>query len=255
MTVLTIRREQMAVFRGQQEQAMEDRLAGHFLRHYPRESRQAGGREAMLGVVRRGIARGRTHGFAGERDLGLFTGVTIMLGAGFDLDPQLGWASELLADRSVGPADRIDYVFQTALDYLSATAGEDSEMIVRAMLRVRSWEPETAPKSVGEDWEQEMCLLFERLYPQKYAYQGEEATVAMLRASESWAAKYEIRGERERSIYALHAFMLGSGFDTDLLHPWAAQALTDATCATDRERVERLWAGAMRHIDESLSKD
>jgi hypothetical protein len=49
--------------------------------------------------------------------------------------------------------------------------------------------------------------------------------------------------------------MLGSGFDTDLLHPWAAQALTDATCATDRERVERLWAAAMQHIDESLSKD
>lgn len=255
MSALTIRKDQMELFRREEERRMEQRLTRHFLTHYPRESRQAGGPAALLPWVRRGIALARSRGFETERDLGLFTALTLILGAEFDRDPQLPWAAGLLADLSLGPSDRLDYLYRTTLDYLSSTAGEDSELIVRAMLRIRAWDPALAPATDADAWEQDMCALFDHLYPEKFAFQDEDATLAMLRAIPARAARYQLDAPPALSIYALHAFMLGFGFDTDPLHPWAAQALSAPDCPSPQDRVARLWDAAMQHLNESLSKD
>ena len=255
MSVLVIRRLQMNVFQQRAGQLMEDGLVRHFLQHYPRESRQAGGPSQIRKLVQQGIQRARAYGFETQHQTGLFTALMIMLGSDFDDDPQLSWAAEQLADDSAGPSDRIQYLFQSAVDYLSATAGEDSELIVRAMLRIRAWDPHTAPETTGRQWEDDVCALFQRLYPQKYEFQGDAATVEMLRHSVETAARYGIGSQQGHSIYALHMFMLGSGFDTDLLHPWVARPLKDPAVATEKERLDQLWNSAMQHLNESLSKD
>lgn len=255
MPELVIRRQQMNVFQQRAGQLMEDGLVGHFLRHYPRECRQAGGASQMRKLVQQGIQRARAYEFQTQHQIGFYTALMIMLGSDFDHDPQLSWAAEQLADDSAGPSDRIQYLFRSAVDYLSATAGEDSELIVRAMLRIRAWDPETAPETTGGQWEDDVCGLFQRLYPGKFEFQGDVATVEMLRHSAESAARYEISSQQGRTIYALHMFMLGSGFDSDLLHPWAARSLKDPAVATEKERIDKLWSSAMQHLDESLSKD
>jgi hypothetical protein len=255
MPVLLIRTQQMNVFRQRASQLMEDGLVAHFLRHYPRESRQAGGPSEMRNLVQQGIQRARTYQLETQHQIGFYTALMIMLGGDFDHDPQLSWAAEQLADDSAGPSDRIQYLFRSAVDYLAATAGEDSELIVRAMLRIRTWDPQTAPDTTGGQWEEDVCGLFQRLYPQKFAFQGDVATVEMLRHSTESAARYGIGSQQGRSIYALHMFMLGSGFDNDLLHPWAVRSLKDPSVATEKERVDKLWNSAMQHLNESLSKD
>ena len=255
MPVLLIRAQQMNVFQQRADQLMEDGLVGHFLRHYPRESRQAGGPSQIRELVQQGIQRARTYQLETQHQIGFFTALMIMLGSDFDHDPQLSWAAGQLADDSVGPSDRIQYLFRSAVDYLAATAGDDSELIVRAMLRIRAWDPQTAPETTGGQWEEDVCGLFQRLYPQKFEFQGDVATVEMLRYSAEAAARYGIGSQQGRSIYALHMFMLGSGFDTDLLHPWAARSLKDPAVATEKERIDKLWNSAMQHLNESLSKD
>lgn len=255
MPELVIRRQQMSVFQQRAGQLMEDGLVRHFLQHYPREGRQAGGPSQIRVLVQQGIQRARAYEFETQHQIGFFTALMIMLGSDFDHDPQLGWAAEQLADHSAGPSDRIQYLFQSAVDYLSTTAGEDSELIVRAMLRIRAWDPNTAPETADTQWEGDVCALFQQLYPRKFEFQGDAATVEMLRHSVKSAARYGIGSQRGRSIYALHMFMLGSGFDTDLLHPWAARLLKDPAVATEKERLDQLWNGAMQHLNESLSKD
>jgi hypothetical protein len=48
-------------------------------------------------------------------------------------------------------------------------------------------------------------------------------------------------------------FMLGSGFDRDLLYPWAQEAFTDS--AQETELGDLLYRHAMAHLENSLSPD
>jgi hypothetical protein len=100
----------------------------------------------------------------------------IMLGSEFDLDPQVGWAREQLTDYSIPtPKERIDKVFRTAVDYLGQTAGPDCEYLVRALIRLRKHDVHAAWSSTGEEFEDEVAQLLSRLYPQKAAFQGDDA--------------------------------------------------------------------------------
>ena len=253
--MLVIRKEQIRIFQSRAEERLEEELLQHFLRHYPRESRQAGGREQMRKLVKRGIERAAARGLNTQKLAGLYIALSIMLGAGFEEDPQLPWVADQLSDESLSPSDRVGYLFRTAIDYLGATAGEESEFIVRAMLRTRAWDPASAPETSGTQWENDVCALFEQLYPQKFGFQGEEPTLAMLRIVPDRAGRYGIRSPKGCAVYALHMFMLGNAFDEDLLYPWAAIALKNPRTADEAERVRLLWNGAMLHLNESLSKD
>jgi hypothetical protein len=96
----------------------------HFLRTYPRESREAGGRGPITDLVKDGIRKAATYGYEGKQDVGFFVALQFILGTDFDIDPQLPWAAEQLKDEAIRtPAIRMERVYDSALEYLGATAG------------------------------------------------------------------------------------------------------------------------------------
>ena len=98
-----------------------------------------------------------------------------------------------------------------------------------------------------------LATSLEQLYPERYAFQGMEATSAMVRDAIVKADGYGICDRVGVFVLAKHMFMLGSGFDRDPFHPWAGAILRDGSIGSAAERVDRLYRAELDHIAVSLS--
>jgi len=68
--------------------------------------------------IRHGIARGRSYGLTGKRDLLTFIEHMFILGPAFDSDPQYAWARELLTNPEFASATKADLLVRLTLKYL-----------------------------------------------------------------------------------------------------------------------------------------
>ncbi len=254
--MLLIRREQMDVFSAQSRLLFERRLTSHFVATYPRETSQAGGPAQIRRVVEEGVKRAASFGFEAADELTLFVALLFMLGCDFDSDPQLPWVRALLSEgHPQNSRQRIEALYDAAVDYLSATAGESCEYVVRALLRIRDFDPQDAPRSEGEQFFTEYLALLNRFCPEKSQHQGEVLNRQLIAWGRERANQYGITHYRGVYVMITLMFMLGGGIDHDLLHPWVQQALTDPGVPDEEARVERLYVAALAHTELSLQSD
>lgn len=129
--MLTIRREQMKVFRKQRYERFLDRLARHARRFFPEQTNDLDG-EALRRVCRSLVLRGSRYGFETERDLCKFLNVAFVFGEEFDEDPHLPWTRPYLEDDTAGPTLKISRL------YLEALKHEDEGRGLRASARTAS---------------------------------------------------------------------------------------------------------------------
>jgi hypothetical protein len=252
--MLVIRQAQMDALGESLKSRFESQLVRHFLSLYPRECKEAGGERQIAKLVSHGVRRAADLDYTNRQEAGLFVALTFILGDSFDADPQLPWAAAQLHDRAIrNPALRMARVYDSALDYLSATAGEDCGHLVRAMLRIRSYDLANVPDSSGEQWVDDFCGVLRRLYPQKFDYQGERANRGLIALGRENAERLRFHSNRSAAVFITLMFMLGSGFDRDLLYPWAQEAFTDS--AQETELGDLLYRLAMAHLENSLSPD
>ena len=252
--MLLIRDAQMRAIGEGLRAAYERTLTQHFTTLYPRETREAG--EAQIAkLVSIAAKRAVDQGYgSSSREIGLYVSLAFVLGIAFDEDPQIPWAGQRLSRPSeTDSATRIGEVYQIALEYLGATAGEECEHVVRAMLRIRSFDLDNAPATEGEQWIDDMAGVLHDIHPRKYDYQGEIANRNLLAMAIESAHRNGFRSPRGRGIWATLMFMLGSGFDRDPLYGWVHDAL--AGDGEEMERVARLYRGALLHIEHSLTPD
>lgn len=254
--MILIRQSQMQVFEAESKSRFEQDLVWHFLNTYPRECRQAGGPEAVGNLVSDALERASVYGFKSRAQVSLFVALRFILGRDFDKDPQIPWAGQLLSSRSIpNPSLRINAVYDQMLEYLQATAGQKCGLVVRAMIRLRDWDLSTAP-AVDAHWDANMLQLLQGIYPEKFEYQGEQANRFLL---DDAIAKcdffYSLYSPQGRGLVTILMFMLGSGFDRDQLHPWAARILMDSKISKEADRVAALYAAARAHLQESLASN
>ena len=251
--MLVIRNHQMEVFAREARTRFEAELTVLFLATYPREARQAGGMEQFGRVLGSSIKRALSLGFTSEKQVTLFVGLTLMLGHDFHADPQLPWAWQITA-----PGNKsilIDAVYDAAVAYLTATAGQDSEYVVRALLRIRDYNLYEAPESEGEAFVEDVLQLLLKFCPEKYAYQGGDLNRKLIAYGQQTARGYGITDNRGVLLLTTLMFMLGSGVDHDPLHPWASAALHDPAAPDQSTRIDLLYRAAMAHMAESLQPD
>ena len=180
----------------------------------------------------------------------LYLTLILMLGASFDEDPQLPWAAARLADSSnPNPPARLDELHEFAGTYLDRVAGENNEHLIQALLRIRDFDPGSMASVPSANLEDEVVTALARLYPQKFAYQGEFPTRSATRHGAALAKHYGFSGGRAVCLFAGLAFMLGWGFDHDPQFPWVAEALGTAGEAAG---LDRLHGSAMKYLEQGL---
>lgn len=250
--MIPIRQDQLEMFRRRARDRFDAELARHFLATYPYECREAGGEAAVLELVRRGVDRAADHGYTAQRQAGLYIGLTFMLGADFDSDPQIPWAGRMLDDASVeDPEDRILRLYAAAVDFLRATAGDGCRHLVRALVRIKGFDLGAVPEPLGDSWEDDLLKRLRAFFPEKYDVQGEEANRELVRQAGALAGELGFEGGRAVTAVGALMFMLGSGFHRDPLYPWAARALAGG--GPEPERVARLHREALAHLERSLA--
>ena len=254
--MLVIRPEQFEQLTDYIQTPLASRYCDLFIRIYPRESREAGGRAGMLRWVRSGLRSAVEAGCATEYECGRWLGLMMMLGVDFAVDPQLPWAQQALGPFPMrGGGFRLDGLFKQALDYLEDTAGEDASNVRRAALRIQKYDFAALPALEGDAAVADACERIGALYPEKFRVQGADLTARTVADNMRRARAFGHIGSPAEFQFALLAFMLGSGFHHDLLHPWAVSILHPEPGRPDDPAtlVQRL-AACVNHIAASLSE-
>ncbi len=83
------------------------------------EKYQAVGDPAIRQLVRQGYQSARSHGLTDEKGIAIYISLMLMLGGGFDKDPQYPWVEPVLKDPALtDPIKKGELLRKGALDYL-----------------------------------------------------------------------------------------------------------------------------------------
>ncbi len=250
---LKIRSEQVQVFEQAAVRNFEDRMIEHLKEFVPKHFKmleEADFRE----IIQYGWERAKSYRLTSERSVRIYIQLVLMLGSGFDADPQIPWAAEILNDES-GPdeterIDRLhdkawDYADHVALDYGEAEGDVDSSRFVEKIRQIRRERNEILLSSDVPEFYKRMILEIKQTFPKKCAYIGELALRRLIQHAIETAKSYGITTERGVVLFSSMMFVLGSGFDTDPRLPWASAILNDSAIADQSKRVDQLLAGAV----------
>ena len=116
----------MVVFSQGAAKAFEDKMVLHLKRCFPEKFGSIGEPKARE-LIQLGVERSESYGIRAARDVSKFIDLMIVLGAGFDTDPKLDWASSILTDPDFSDASqRIEELQRAAIRYTQG-ATEDGE--------------------------------------------------------------------------------------------------------------------------------
>jgi hypothetical protein len=112
--MLTIRKEQMAVFGPLGEKAFEDRVIAHLKKVFPEQS-QALGEPKLRDAIQYGTQRAAVYRIISERDVCKYIDLMILYGRDFDKDPTHSWAQSVLENQALrNPSTKVDRLFKAA---------------------------------------------------------------------------------------------------------------------------------------------
>jgi hypothetical protein len=121
MTLLKIRREQLAALTETSVDAFVPQAVAMARTHWPRRCAELGP-EGLEARVAAAIATARRYGVTTRRDALRFVNLDLALGARFHEDPRYPWAAAILQRPGVHPSMRVDLLVDQARDVL-----EDAE--------------------------------------------------------------------------------------------------------------------------------
>jgi hypothetical protein len=250
--MLVIREEQMEVFEQAAVQSFESRLVEHLKKEFPKHS-EAMGDAALLEVVRCGRERAAKYGLAGERSVRLYLELMLMLGSGFDEDPQLPWAAEILRKQGAGDETaRIDALYKKAGEYAERTAGPKNEYLDRVLRALPAEKLEGYVGSGAPSFEDYMLRRLGMLYREKAEAVGREPLRATIARGVDGARQTHLLTEAGVMLYVFLMFFLGSGFASDPQFPWASEILKDETLGEPAKKAARLREAAMAYLGRFL---
>jgi hypothetical protein len=112
--MLTIRKEQMAVFGPLGQKAFEDRMLVHLKKVFPEQSETLG-EPKLRETIQYGTQRAAAYKIISERDVCKYIDLMIFYGRDFDKDPNLPWAQTILQNKAIrDPNSKIERLYKAA---------------------------------------------------------------------------------------------------------------------------------------------
>jgi hypothetical protein len=112
--MLTLRKEQLAVFGPLGKKAFEDRMLSHLKKVFPEQS-EALGEPKLRETIQSGTQRAAAYRIISERDVCKYIDLMILYGRDFDKDPNLPWAQSILQNQAIrNPSSKIERLYTAA---------------------------------------------------------------------------------------------------------------------------------------------
>ena len=112
--MLTIRKEQLAIFDPVGRKAFEDRVITHLKKVFPEQS-AALGELKLRETIQYGTQRAAAYRVASERDVCKYIDLMIFYGRDFDKDAKHPWAQSILQNQAIrNPTSKIERLYKAA---------------------------------------------------------------------------------------------------------------------------------------------
>jgi hypothetical protein len=112
--MLTIRKEQMAVFGPLGKKAFENRVVVHIKKVFPEQS-QSLGEPKLRETIEYGTQRAAAYRIISERDVCKYIDLMILYGRDFDKNPNHPWAQSVLQNQNIrNPTSKIERLYKAA---------------------------------------------------------------------------------------------------------------------------------------------
>lgn len=211
--MLRISEAQRAFFDREATDDFVARSATRLSQEFPDDA-EALGRDGLRTVVRAGMARAARHGVDDEHGIDIWVNLMLMLGADFDTDPQLGWASDVLVAPDIAPKQVADALDVASRAYLDTVHGPEHIHYVEAARRMRALTVTDLPHEPGD-----VRLWLAKVFPPKVAYLGAGGLSDLIERAEGHAR--DATGDHARvGLCAGMMLVYGHRFDVDPALPW-----------------------------------
>lgn len=247
-----IREEQMAVLEETALKNFEDWMVGHLREHFP-DPCQALGEAQVREVIRCGNERAEEYGLSTRHEVCLYIDLMFMLGSGFDTDFQLPWAGSILRDDAItDPNERIETLYDRAMEYLDVVAPEEtthSPAFYRAArkLTCKGMRLRLEGHLVGG-----LNRIISVLWPEKRGLMESADVHNLFSEARREAESYGITNGVDIGIFAVLMFSLGHRFDQDPIYPWASEALADEEAESSTEKMRNTFEAAKGYLEAVL---
>lgn len=251
--MLTIRREQMGVFRLTAYHHFEEEMVLHIKQFTPRHAKIVG-EASVRRVVGTGIERAKEYGLTNRGPVRFFIECMFMFGSDFDTDPQYPWNGEILNDPNLlGQMERGDRLYDKVMDYVDKVIGVDYILEEEAIKRASALRFQDV-QMPEVNFEGELLSHLKHIYPQKYEYVGDPALQALIRGGNELAKTCAISLPVGVAVLVGLMFTFGHGCVSDPQFPWMAKALHNASIVDPNKRIERLYSKMITYLRYGLKR-
>jgi len=213
------------------------------------------GEPGMRRLIRAGIKGAAAQGFTRFGAVRFYLETVVLLGIGFDHDPQ--YAALAVALGGISGEDqmtRADRAWEWLLRYLDNVGGHNREHAYRALLKTYEQPPEPQPMS-SPDFEARALQQMRDIHPQKVDFLGNEAVRGLIGRAKEEARRFDVETDFGVCLFLGLMFAVGDRFFVDPKYPWVSHTLTN-TAITDRDRrISRLYSKTMTYLGYALGKE
>ncbi|MBC8471622.1 MAG: hypothetical protein H8D56_19340 [Planctomycetes bacterium] len=240
--MLKIRKEQMRAIGRVQLPTFEKQMLKHVQQHFCKHLELLG-EEGVLKVIRHGYERGKEYDFFTRHEVCLFIDFMIMLGSGFDTDPQLPWVADILkAESAHDPTERIDTLYDKVMEYLDRVIVMDQVFPVEPLRKLLNYPVGQLEQRLAGGVERGVLVEFRRIWPQKFEHVEVNQLSQLIKEGIELASAHGFTDNRGIGFYLILMFLLGHRFDTDPQYPWLSGVLNDQELKAEIHKCERLYS-------------
>lgn len=251
--MLHIRKEQMQALNAYMRENFVDEMLAYLREHFPQDCEVLGQAQTRR-VIDLGIDRAAEHGFEIKGDVCNFITLMFSLGSYFDEDPLLPWASEALeGEEGTSPSTIMNDLYAKATEYLNRVAGDKGQYYRTALRRARERSFESLAETDTGNLTQDIQSCLSSLYPQQYNALAESSLKSLTELGQASAGRYGIGTHEGILLYVHLMLMIGSHFDRDPLHPWAASILKDESVTDPQQKARKLYEAVMARLDQAFA--
>ncbi len=250
--MLTIRANQMNIFKKAALLSFEDEMVKHLAKFSPPLYKTVG-EEQMRKVIQLGINQAAQYGLTHRGPVRFYLELMLLFGSYFDTDPQYPWAEEILVNQEAGSQmHRAELLYEKTKDYRQKVTGPDDIYTFKALrsIAIFARHPFTMPSN---NYIPAMLREIEQIYPQKAAYIGAAGLEILIRKGMGGAKRQQFVTERGMTLVVVLMLAFGHGCGKDPLYPWIAKTLQDEMIVDAKARAERLEKKALTWLEHVLA--
>lgn len=250
--MFTIRAEQIRAYDAILADGFALELVGHVREFAPRQF-EIMGSEATGQLTRMGVETAARHGFTLRGPVRFHVEMMLMLGSGYDTDPQYAQLlAPFLDPASGGQLERAKKIHQRLLDYVAQVSGRQHQYERDALGRAGQARFEHIAILNGRSVDDTVTVLA-RIHPEKCAYIGRENMALLVQVAKDQAAMLGGGWRTASPLFAGLMFTFGHGCLEDIQFPWIGNTVEKWRGADPELATRQLFDKFLAYLGQALT--